>query len=63
MVFSFPNSIERHLDDCEIQNFDVLICGGTLGIFFAAALASKGLKVGVVEKNILKGVVTVMSFG
>ncbi|XP_078443322.1 uncharacterized protein LOC144712846 isoform X1 [Wolffia australiana] len=56
VVFSFPNSSKNlNLDDSEIQNFDVLICGGTLGIFFATAVASTGLKVGVVEKNILKG--------
>ncbi|RVW97406.1 hypothetical protein CK203_026321 [Vitis vinifera] len=31
------------------------VCGGTLGIFIATALSSKGLRVGVVERNILKG--------
>lgn len=36
--------------------YDVIVCGGTLGIFVATALASKGLYVGVVERNILKGV-------
>ncbi|XP_072995386.1 uncharacterized protein [Typha latifolia] len=35
--------------------FDVLVCGGTLGIFVATALSFKGLRVGVVERNILKG--------
>ncbi|KAL6862435.1 hypothetical protein ACP4OV_016776 [Aristida adscensionis] len=35
--------------------FDVLVCGGTLGIFIATALSSKGLRVGIVERNIIKG--------
>lgn len=38
-----------------VENFDVLVCGGTLGIFIATALCAKGLKVGIVERNILKG--------
>lgn len=36
--------------------FDVIVCGGTLGIFIATALLSKGLRVGIVEKNQIKGV-------
>lgn len=36
--------------------FDVLVCGGTLGVFIATALSSRGLRVGIVEKGILKGV-------
>ncbi|KAM0943101.1 putative lycopene beta-cyclase [Dioscorea sansibarensis] len=35
--------------------FDVIVCGGTLGIFIATALLSKGLRVGIVEKNQIKG--------
>ncbi|XP_021743174.1 uncharacterized protein LOC110709269 isoform X1 [Chenopodium quinoa] len=38
-----------------VENFDVIVCGGTLGIFIATALCAKGLKVGIVERNILKG--------
>ncbi|KAA3459183.1 Lycopene cyclase-type, FAD-binding protein [Gossypium australe] len=34
---------------------DVVVCGGTLGIFIATALIAKGLKVCIVERNILKG--------
>ncbi|KAK2988662.1 hypothetical protein RJ640_026089 [Escallonia rubra] len=37
------------------DTFDVLICGGTLGIFIATSLSAKGLRVGVVERNLLKG--------
>lgn len=36
--------------------FDVVVCGGTLGVFIAAALSSRSLRVGIVEKGILKGV-------
>ncbi|KAI3803567.1 hypothetical protein L1987_31723 [Smallanthus sonchifolius] len=39
----------------EVDTFDVLVCGGTLGIFIATALSLKGLRVGVVERNLLKG--------
>ncbi|KAL9265902.1 Chromatin remodeling protein EBS-like protein [Drosera capensis] len=70
-VFSFQNSIaaeppevvssvpglfsQSQLAGKAIDKFDVLVCGGTLGIFIAAALGAKGLKVGVVERNVLKG--------
>lgn len=39
-----------------IDVFDVVVCGGTLGIFIATALSSKGLRVGIVEKALLRGV-------
>ncbi|CAL5219975.1 g1912 [Coccomyxa viridis] len=35
--------------------FDVVMCGGTLGIFLACALQLKGLRVAVVERGPLKG--------
>ncbi|KAJ8443402.1 hypothetical protein Cgig2_018835 [Carnegiea gigantea] len=40
----------------KLETFDVLVCGGTLGIFIATALITKGLKVGVIERNVIKGV-------
>lgn len=46
------------VDENAIDTFDVVICGGTLGIFIATALSFKGLRVGIVERNILKGVNT-----
>ncbi len=36
-------------------DFDVVICGGTLGIFIGAALAKRGWKVAVVERGTLRG--------
>ncbi|CAO2824112.1 unnamed protein product [Amaranthus hypochondriacus] len=38
-----------------VDDFDVVVCGGTLGIFIATALCAKGLTVGIVERNILQG--------
>lgn len=38
-----------------ICTFDVVVCGGTLGVFLATALASKGIRVGIVERGILRG--------
>ncbi|XP_022859436.1 uncharacterized protein LOC111380178 [Olea europaea var. sylvestris] len=38
-----------------VGTFDIVVCGGTLGIFIATALSSKGLRVGIVERTILKG--------
>ncbi|MBE9222640.1 FAD-binding oxidoreductase [Cyanobacterium stanieri LEGE 03274] len=36
-------------------DFDVVICGGTLGIFLGTTLRKKGYKVAVIEKGILQG--------
>ncbi|KAL2316982.1 hypothetical protein Fmac_030858 [Flemingia macrophylla] len=36
-------------------SYDVLVCGGTLGIFIATALCARGLQVAIVERNVLKG--------
>lgn len=35
--------------------YDVVVCGGTLGIFLAAALQARGLRVCVVERGPLRG--------
>ena len=37
------------------RDFDVIVCGGTLGIFIAAALQGLGWRVIVVEQGILRG--------
>ncbi|KAH9301562.1 hypothetical protein KI387_013145, partial [Taxus chinensis] len=39
----------------KILQFDVIICGGTLGIFVATALSLRGLRACVIEKGTLKG--------
>ncbi|MGB7251921.1 MAG: FAD-binding oxidoreductase, partial [Phormidesmis sp.] len=43
-----PNPLEQ-------IDFDVVICGGTLGILLGAALAIKGWKVALLERGVLKG--------
>ncbi|XP_055816426.1 uncharacterized protein LOC129885955 [Solanum dulcamara] len=56
VVSSVPGSFKDSEDVGKSEEmFDVIICGGTLGIFIATALSSKGLRVGVVERNVLKG--------
>ncbi|XP_024389786.1 uncharacterized protein [Physcomitrium patens] len=35
--------------------FDVVVCGGTLGVFLATALALRGLKVAIIERGPLRG--------
>ncbi|GAA0175887.1 cyclase [Lithospermum erythrorhizon] len=56
VVSAFPGlTSDSALAADSVDVFDVVICGGTLGIFLAAALTSKGLRVAVVERNILKG--------
>ncbi|KAK4420549.1 hypothetical protein Salat_2005300 [Sesamum alatum] len=49
-LFQESERVERCTD-----MFDVIVCGGTLGIFIATALSSKGLRVGIVEKSMLRG--------
>ncbi|KAJ6674659.1 LYCOPENE BETA/EPSILON CYCLASE PROTEIN [Salix viminalis] len=56
VVSSIPG-VTSHSDltGKEVDKFDVVVCGGTLGIFIATALSAKGLQVGIVERNVLKG--------
>nr|XP_016448305.1 PREDICTED: uncharacterized protein LOC107773393 isoform X1 [Nicotiana tabacum] len=56
VVSSVPGSYKdsEHVGNLD-EMFDVIVCGGTLGIFIATALSSKGFRVGVVERNVLKG--------
>ncbi|KAJ7526297.1 hypothetical protein O6H91_16G001100 [Diphasiastrum complanatum] len=39
----------------QTEFFDVVVCGGTLGIFIATVLALRGLRVAIVEKGPLQG--------
>ncbi|OAY35092.1 uncharacterized protein LOC110628563 isoform X1 [Manihot esculenta] len=56
VVSSFPHvSSHSDLTGKKVDRFDVIVCGGTLGIFIATTLSAKGLRVGIVERNILKG--------
>jgi len=47
---------ERHIkDDGSAVPFDVVVAGGTLGIFYATALAARGCRVAVVERGRIQG--------
>ena len=37
------------------KDFDVIVCGGTLGIFIAAALQRRGWSVAIIEQGLLRG--------
>lgn len=59
-----PEVVTRHqgkwadsgLADRSQAVFDVVVCGGTLGVFLATALALRGLKVAIIERGPLRGV-------
>jgi lycopene cyclase CruP len=58
----FRQSIPQNPDYVKVCNerltlvdWDVIICGGTLGILLALALQQRGWKVGLIEKGILRG--------
>ncbi|KAI4305774.1 hypothetical protein L6164_029120 [Bauhinia variegata] len=56
VVSSIPSSFRLSgLADKAQGSYDVIVCGGTLGIFIATALCAKGLRVAIVERNVLKG--------
>ncbi|MDR9403531.1 MAG: FAD-binding oxidoreductase, partial [Halothece sp. Uz-M2-17] len=47
--------IQTSNDPLSSSEFDVLICGGTLGILLATGLQQRGFKVGILERGILRG--------
>ena len=50
-----PNIIRDSIEACQDYDFDVVVCGGTLGILLAAALQKRGWRVAVLEKGVLQG--------
>ncbi|MEG3437638.1 FAD-binding oxidoreductase [Pannus brasiliensis CCIBt3594] len=50
-----PSVITESKESIGETDLDVLICGGTLGIFIGSALQKRGLRVGLVERGILRG--------
>ena len=50
-----PRSIETHSDPISSSEFDVIICGGTLGILLATGLQQNGFNIAVLEKGKLRG--------
>jgi len=49
------NVIETDENTINDYDFDVIICGGTLGIFLATTLQKKGYQVAIVERGKLQG--------
>ena len=41
--------------DSSSAEYDIIVCGGTLGVFYAAAMKNRGYKVAVVERNKVSG--------
>lgn len=52
---SIPTVITSSPESLENPDFDLIICGGTLGIILATTLQQKGLKIAIIERGILQG--------
>ncbi|MEH2205616.1 MAG: FAD-binding oxidoreductase [Nostoc sp.] len=50
-----PTLVKESQQPLGDTDFDVIICGGTLGILIGCALAVKGLRVALLERGILRG--------
>ena len=50
-----PNVVKENPKNLESVEFDVIICGGTLGILIGCALAVRGMDVALLERGILRG--------
>ncbi|MEH2380935.1 MAG: FAD-binding oxidoreductase [Nostoc sp.] len=50
-----PTLVKESQQSLGVADFDVIICGGTLGILIGCALAVKGLRVALLERGILRG--------
>jgi lycopene cyclase CruP len=50
-----PTVIQASQQPLDAVEWDVIICGGTLGILIGCALAVKGLRVALMERGILRG--------
>ncbi|MBW4527529.1 MAG: FAD-binding oxidoreductase [Phormidium tanganyikae FI6-MK23] len=54
-AIAVPNVVQVCDDPLDSVDWDVVICGGTLGILLGAALVQKGWRVTLIERGILKG--------
>ncbi|MFM8005610.1 MAG: FAD-binding oxidoreductase, partial [Dolichospermum sp.] len=52
---SIPNVVQENHENLEFLQFDVIICGGNLGILIGCALAVRGVRVALLERGILRG--------
>jgi lycopene cyclase CruP len=52
---SVPMVVKESQQNLGAVDWDVLVCGGTLGIFIGCALALQGVRVALIERGILRG--------
>ncbi|BAY07279.1 FAD-dependent oxidoreductase [Calothrix sp. NIES-2098] len=50
-----PTVVKENEQLLDTVDWDVIVCGGTLGILIGCALAVQGVKVGLIERGILQG--------
>jgi lycopene cyclase CruP len=50
-----PSVIQESTTPLETIDWDVVICGGTLGVLLGTALAQKGWRVALLERGVLRG--------
>ncbi|MBF2026874.1 MAG: FAD-binding oxidoreductase [Oscillatoriales cyanobacterium C42_A2020_001] len=50
-----PSVVQESQNTLESVDWDVVICGGTLGLLVGAVLAQKGWRVALVERGVLRG--------
>jgi lycopene cyclase CruP len=50
-----PTVVKENNQPLDTVDWDVIVCGGTLGILIGCALAVQGVKVGLIERGILRG--------
>ena len=52
---TIPQIVHNATESLAEIEFDVVVCGGTLGILIASALAQRGYRVAVIERGVLRG--------
>ncbi|MFB2645388.1 FAD-binding oxidoreductase [Raphidiopsis sp. BLCC-F218] len=52
---TFTEVVKQESTPLESIDWDVIICGGTLGILIGSALAVRGVRVALLEKGVLRG--------
>ncbi|MEO0374598.1 MAG: FAD-binding oxidoreductase [Cyanobacteria bacterium P01_A01_bin.17] len=52
---SIPQVVSQSQTSLDTVDWDVVICGGTLGIIIGAALAQRGWRVALLERSVLQG--------
>lgn len=50
-----PTVVKENNQPLDTVDWDVIVCGGTLGILIGCALAVQGVKVGLIERGVLRG--------